>query len=134
MKRRTAVFLVIIALLAVGAFFFVPTSPAPRATIKLTGQHGLAYKGTIKANGMDLMVAGTLPTDFEVSGSAVECSFQKTQPDGEISISVSVAARDNGFVSAGGVGGSGKSAQPQGGVRALIRKGLFRNKCVITTF
>lgn len=126
MKSR--IILIAIALLAVfltTILLAVKPMPIPRSTFKLTGQAGLAFKATIKADGVEMTFSGTLPTELQVTGHSIDCSFRKLQPDGSITLNV---------VTPDGSGGSVGTAEPHGGVRAVVYRKLLVSKCVVTTF
>jgi hypothetical protein len=115
---------IILGIFVAGLCCMKPALP-PRLTTKLTGQDGLSFKATIKADGSEVAFSGKLPAEVEVVGHSVEGWFQKMQPEGAIKMDV---------VSSGGSVASVSTAEARGGVRAQIYKKLFISKAMVTTF
>ena len=126
MKSR--IILIAIALLAVfltTILLAVKPMPIPRSTFKLTGQAGLAFKATIKADGVEMTFSGTLPTELQVTGHSIDCSFRK------------LATGRIDYLECGHAGRIRRLSwhcQPHGGVRAVVYRKLLVSKCVVTTF
>ena len=125
MKKWFVLIAVIVVVMFIGALLLVQPAPAPRTTLKLSGQEGLSFKATIKADGAEVTFLGKLPAEVQVAGYSIDCSFQKMQPEGRISLDV--ATPD-------GTSGSAATSSPQGGVRTQVYKKLFVSKFMTTTF
>ncbi len=125
MKKSFVPVAVIFVLLFAGALWLVQPSPPPRTTLKLSGQEGLPFKATIKADGGEVTFQGKLPVELQVAGRSIECSFQKLEAEGRISLEV---------VTSDGASGSAATASPQGGVRTQVYRKLFFSKFMTTTF
>jgi hypothetical protein len=125
MKKSLIMIVVILLALFIAALLVVQSPPVPRTTLKLSGQEGLAFKATIKADGAEVIFSGKLPAELQVAGRSIDCSFQKMQPEGRINLDV---------VTADGLSGSAGTSSPQGGVRTQVFKKLFVSKFMTTTF
>jgi hypothetical protein len=130
MNRKSSVAILISGLAIIAVWLYVSTRGAPRTTttttvIKLVGTQGLMFKGTIKTNGVEVAVSGTLPTEFTLLGRSVDCSFQKTQPEGDLSIHV--VSSDTGSRESW-ASGSASTSRAEGGVRVHVQKGGTRNE------
>ena len=125
MKKAIILAVVVLAALFVGALLWFKPTSTPSATLSLSGQEGVLFKATIKADGVEVRFSGQLPTEVQVTGHSIDCDFQKTQPDGRISLAV---------VTSDGEKGAAATPSPQGGVRTQISRTLFVRKFMTTTF
>ena len=125
MKRQIILVVIILVALFVGALFLIKPMATPRTTLSLSGQEGLQFKATIKADGAEVTFSGKLPADLQVAGCSIVCEFQKMQPEGRINLAV---------VTSDGQTGSAATSSPQGGVRTQIYKKLFVSRFMTTTF
>jgi hypothetical protein len=107
------------------SLWLVTPVTAPRSTFKLTGAEGLLFKATITADDVEMTFTNKLPFEIQVAGRAIECSFQKLQPEGTITLDVTTSD---------GMKGSAGTSTPQGGVRAQVYKKLMLSKFMTTTF
>ncbi len=86
--KFASVLMVVLLLIAggVGAFAFYRVTPKTR--IGLEGAEGLAFDGTINADGRVFSVSGRLPTDFIVPARKLECSFVKRNAPGRLALRI----------------------------------------------
>ena len=73
---------------SVAGLLLILITPRPHTTVRLWGKEGLAFSGSIKADGRILGVSSHLPAEFVIAGRSVECSFEKAQPDGTFGIRI----------------------------------------------
>ena len=57
-----------------------------RFTIAVSGQSGLPFTGVIKAGADVMTVSGVAPTNYIVTGHAVDCRFEKQQSEGALGV------------------------------------------------
>lgn len=92
LNRKLSLVILISVIAMIAAWLYLSPRSAPRTAtitvIKLAGTQSLMFKGTIKTNGVEVAVSGTLPAEFTLLGGSVDCSFQKAQPEGDIGIHV----------------------------------------------
>src|SRR5947207_859159 len=124
MKKRIILLVIVFVAVMIAILVGVQPAGAARTTLKLSGNQGLGFKATIKADGVEMKFSGILPATVEVTGRFIDCSFQKTEAEGTITLNVATQA------------GSGSVAtfEPQGGVRASVYKKLFSSGFMTTTF
>lgn len=125
MKKPIILAVAVLAVLVVGALFWAKPTVRPRATLSLSGQEGLLFRATIKADGVEVRFSGQLPAEVQVTGHSIDCDFQKTQTDGRISLAV---------VTSDGETGSASTPSSRGGVRTQISRKLFVKTFMTTTF
>jgi hypothetical protein len=86
---------------------------------------GMKFTGTIVSDGHTENLAGSGTRTFHATGHEIVCSFKKTSPEGQISISVSEAGNDLG---------NSSTAKRFGGVRADIVRTSTAQNTIFTAF